>query len=142
MEIKIAKTKQEISDAFAVRKTVFVDEQQVPLEIELDEHEGTATHFVAYNVETPIAAGRIRFFDHFGKIERICVLKPYRKSGIGGQLMNFIEQFALEQGYKTVKLNAQRHAERFYKHLGYLTVSEEFFEAGIPHVTMVKEIKS
>lgn len=141
MDIKIVNTQQQREDAYFVRKTVFVDEQQVPIELEMDEFEEEATHFVVYDKEMPIAAGRLRFLENFAKVERICVLKSYRKSGVGHKLMLFIEQFAIEQGANKLKLHAQTRVENFYKKLGYHTVSEPFMDAGIAHVAMIKEMK-
>lgn len=128
-------------DALFVRRTVFIEEQHVPEEEEIDEFEQDATHFVLYDGEKPVGAGRFRTIDDgVGKIERICILPQYRGRGAGKQLMETIEMFAKEQGIEKVKLNAQTHAEPFYQKLGYDTVSGVFMDAGIPHVTMVKSL--
>ena len=140
MVIKVVESKNELDDAFKVRYTVFVEEQNVPVDLELDEHEEDATHFVAYDNHTPVAAGRIRVLDQNAKVERICVLSSYRKTGLGQKLMNAIEREATQLGLTKTKLNAQITAEGFYKKLGYETVSAEFMDAGIPHVTMIKEL--
>lgn len=128
-------------DALHVRRTVFIEEQHVPEEEEIDKFEQDATHFVLYDGEKPVGAGRFRTIDDgVGKIERICILPQYRGRGAGKQLMETIEMFAKEQGIRKVKLNAQTHAEPFYQKLGYDTVSDVFMDAGIPHVTMVKSL--
>ncbi|SFA42935.1 Predicted N-acyltransferase, GNAT family [Parageobacillus thermantarcticus] len=128
-------------DALHVRRTVFIEEQHVPEEEEIDKFEQDATHFVLYDGEKPVGAGRFRTIDDgVGKIERICILPQYRDRGAGKQLMETIEMFAKEQGIRKVKLNAQTHAEPFYQKLGYDTVSDVFMDAGIPHVTMVKSL--
>jgi predicted GNAT family N-acyltransferase len=127
------------NDALLVRRTVFIEEQHVPEEEEIDEFDQEATHFVLYDEGKPVGAGRFRIVDQgLGKIERICVLPQYRGRGAGKLIMEKIEQFAKEQGIPKVKLNAQTHAEPFYQKLGYETVSDVFMDAGIPHVTMVK----
>ena len=126
-------------DALLVRRAVFIDEQGVSEEEEIDAFERESVHFVLYDDDKPIAAGRFRTIDGVGKIERICVLPSYRGRGIGKQMMEVIEQYA-KQHVTKVKLNAQTHAEPFYKQLGYETVSDVFLDAGIPHVTMVKTI--
>jgi predicted GNAT family N-acyltransferase len=138
--VKIVKTQKELEDAYSVRKTVFVDEQDVPLEEEIDAYEDKAEHFVMYHEGSPIAAGRFRFVDGYGKVERICVLKEARKTGAGKAIMNAIEKYALEKDIHKLKLNAQTHAIPFYADLGYEIVSEEFMDAGIPHKTMLKEL--
>lgn len=140
MAVKIVENEQELNDAFSVRKTVFVGEQHVPEEEEIDQFEDSATHFVLYHEGTPVGAGRFRIFNDYGKVERICVLKKARKCGAGKAIMMKIEQFALAQGLHQLKLNAQTHAIPFYAELGYEVVSEEFLDAGMPHKTMIKKI--
>lgn len=140
MAVKIVENEQELNDAFSVRKTVFVGEQHVPKEEEIDQFEDRATHFVLYHEGTPVGAGRFRILNDYGKVERICVLKKARKRGAGKAIMMKIEQFALAQGLHQLKLNAQTHAIPFYAELGYEVVSEEFLDAGMPHKTMVKKI--
>ncbi|MGM0942464.1 MAG: GNAT family N-acetyltransferase [Bacillota bacterium] len=140
MNIKVVTSQEEIEQAFYVRTVVFVDEQNVPPEEELDAHDESSTHFVVYDDDKPIAASRLRFVDSYGKLERICVLKTYRGKAIGKQLIQAMEAVSLEKGYHKAKLNGQTHAEKFYQRLGYKTISGEFMDAGIPHVTMVKEL--
>jgi predicted GNAT family N-acyltransferase len=136
--VKIVETQKELEDAYSVRKTVFVDEQDVPLDEEIDAYEDEAEHFVMYHEGSPIAAGRFRFVDGYGKVERICVLQEARKTGAGKAIMNAIEKYAREKDIHKLKLNAQTHAIPFYAGLGYEIVSEEFLDAGIPHKTMLK----
>ncbi|TFB15059.1 GNAT family N-acetyltransferase [Filobacillus milosensis] len=140
MNIYRVTKENQLKDAYNVRKIVFVDEQNVPPEMELDEHDETAVHFVGYFEDRPIAASRLRFVDQYGKLERICVLKEERGKHYGIQMINQMEQYLIDQGVKKAKLNAQTHAETFYKILGFQTVSDEFMDAGIPHVTMVKDL--
>ncbi|WP_347550626.1 GNAT family N-acetyltransferase [Pseudalkalibacillus hwajinpoensis] len=140
MLVTIADSKKEMDDAFQVRHTVFVEEQQVPADLEIDEYEKEAIHFVAYDQQKPAAAGRFRVIDGYAKVERICVLSDYRKTGLGKQLMDAIEEQALKMELHKLKLNAQTTAIGFYQKLGYQISSEEFMDAGIPHVTMVKTL--
>ncbi|CRK83436.1 GNAT family N-acetyltransferase [Neobacillus massiliamazoniensis] len=140
MKLKIVENQKELEDAFIVRKTVFVGEQNVPAEEEIDQHEEESTHFVLYQGESLIGAGRFRLVDGYGKVERICVLKEARKTGAGKKIMVGIEDFAFKQGIHKLKLNAQTQAIPFYAGLGYEIVSEEFLDAGIPHKTMMKYI--
>jgi len=140
VEVRIVSTEQEREDAFDVRRIVFIGEQDVPEEEEIDEYEDDAVHFVLYDGEKPAGAGRFRILEGIGKVERICVLKSNRKSGAGVAIMKKIEDYAKEQGVSVLKLNAQTHAIPFYSKLGYETVSEEFLDAGIPHKTMKKSI--
>lgn len=141
MHIKLITNNQELEEAYRIRKTVFVDEQRVPLEEEIDALEPEADHFLLLDDDMPIGAGRFRTVDGYGKVERICVLKDKRKSGAGKAIMEGIEEFAKSKGIDKLKLNAQTQAIPFYSRLGYEVVSEEFLDAGIPHKTMVKHIE-
>ena len=141
MKVKIANTKQEKDHAFQLRTTVFIHEQNVPPEEEIDSFDKEAIHFIGYNDDVPVAASRLRFVEKYGKLERICVLKEQRGKGYGKQLIQAMEKEILKNGYKKAKLNAQTHATEFYEQLGYKIISEEFMDAGIPHVTMVNDLK-
>ncbi|MGA5688107.1 GNAT family N-acetyltransferase [Cytobacillus pseudoceanisediminis] len=140
MEVRVVSSEQELHDAFSVRKQVFINEQNVPEEEEIDQFEDEAVHFVLYNNGMPAGAGRFRTVDGNGKVERICVLKDNRQSGSGKAIMDKIEEHAKKQGLPALKLNAQTQAIPFYEKLGYQVISEEFMDAGIPHRTMKKTI--
>lgn len=136
------KNDAQYADALKVRKEVFIEEQKVPVELEIDEFEQSSIHFVLYDELVPIAAGRLRPLDQTSaKVERICVKKVYRGTGIGKLIMEKIEAIAKEKGLTDLKLNAQTHAEKFYENLGYQTYSDIFMDAGIPHVSMKKSIE-
>jgi predicted GNAT family N-acyltransferase len=140
MEVKVVSNEKELTDAFDVRKKVFVEEQKVPVEEEIDQYEDSAAHFILYQSGEPAGAGRFRIVDGLGKVERICVLAKQRGTGAGKAIMNKIEQHAKSQGVEALKLNAQTHAIPFYTSLGYEVISDEFLDAGIPHKTMKKNI--
>ncbi|UXH45691.1 GNAT family N-acetyltransferase [Rossellomorea vietnamensis] len=140
MIVEVAKTEDQIQEVFHIRKTVFVVEQQVPLEEEIDEYENDSTHFVLYEDNKAVGAGRFRILDGVGKVERVCILKSTRGKGAGRELMLAIEEYAKRQPLSQLKLNAQTYAIPFYEGLGYQVTSEEFLDAGIPHKTMKKTI--
>ncbi|GGF15246.1 N-acetyltransferase [Halobacillus andaensis] len=138
LDLRTVTNEQERQDAFTVRKEVFINEQNVSVEDEHDEYDETATHIVGYIDGEPLMAARLRFVGEYGKFERICVAKSHRGQSLGKQVIEYMEMVTRDGGYQKAKLNAQTHAEGFYKSLGYETVSEEFMDAGIPHVTMIK----
>lgn len=140
MLIETVENDQQLKDAFGVRRTVFIEEQQVPEDLELDEHDDSAVHFIGYENNEPIAAARLRFVEENGKLERICVRKEFRGRSFGRQMIEAMEQQIQKEGLKQAKLNAQTHAEDFYRSLGYETISGQFMDAGIPHVTMIKTL--
>lgn len=128
-------------DALAVRETVFVEEQGVPADIEVDDHEEEATHFVAYDGDEPVGAARLRGLDErTGKVERVAVLAACRDRGVGTALMERLEAVASQRGLETLTMHSQISAEPFYERFGYERVGEEFEEAGIPHVEMHKAL--
>lgn len=140
MKIEQVTTDQQLEDAYSVRKIVFVEEQNVSMEEEMDEFDDVATHFVGYEEGQPISASRLRFVDEYAKLERICMIKSSRGQGLGKQMILHMEGHSKNEGYQKSKLNAQTQALGFYESLGYKVVSEEFMDAGIPHVTMIKEL--
>jgi len=135
---------EELENAFSIRKKVFVNEQGVPLKDELDEFDalnGQCELVLAYFNGQPVGTGRIRFLDGVGKLERICILEPYRKFGIGRKIISALEEIAVEKGNHQVKLHGQTQAEGFYRKLGYQASSAEFIEDGIPHILMIKDLR-
>ena len=139
--VAIATTDHEREDAFSIRKKVFVEEQGVPISLEIDEHDQTATHFVVYTADTPIGAGRLRETDDgTGKVERVCVLPEYRGRHLGNLVMHALEKHAKNSEFEKIVLNAQSYAVPFYEKLGYIITSPEFMDADIPHRAMEKKL--
>ncbi|MEJ8546737.1 GNAT family N-acetyltransferase [Brevibacillus borstelensis] len=133
-----------MQSALSVRRAVFIREQQVPEEIEIDSHDridSETIHFVVYRGEQAVGASRLRpYTPGIGKVERVAILSSERGTGLGRLLMLAMEETARRQGFKGLKLNAQTHAQRFYEKLGYSPVGEVFEEAGIEHIAMEKAI--
>lgn len=130
-------------DALALRHLVFVEEQGVPENIEIDKYDNDLQTivFLIYNdTNQPIATGRMRIIDEYGKAERICVLKSQRGNGCGKKIIQAIEKECIKCDLKGVKLHSQERAIIFYEKLGYKVISEAFFEANIKHYEMVKNL--
>ncbi|GHV35859.1 GNAT family acetyltransferase [Bacteroidia bacterium] len=129
-------------DAVEIRYKVFVEEQQVSPEIELDENEALCVHFVLYNEENrAVATARILPNKNgIATLQRMAVLKEYRKNGYGRDVIVAVEEFARKQQFYEIILHAQLTAKDFYEKMGYLPFGAEFDEAGIKHVSMKKEI--
>lgn len=139
--VKVVSTEEELQLAYEVRKKVFVDEQGVPEHLELDDFDATAIHFIVQTNRETIGAARLRELDSgVGKIERVSIVKEQRGKNLGILIMQHIEQYAREHGWKKLKLNAQVYALPFYEKLGYVITSPEFLDAYIPHRAMEKEI--
>jgi predicted GNAT family N-acyltransferase len=133
--------------ALAVRRTVFVDEQGVPEELELDAYDDdpATVHLVAYDGTEAVGAARLRPYDdaeRVGKVQRVAVRADRRGEGWGRDLMARVERVARERGYERLVLDVQTHARGFYERLGYTVDDEtEFMDAGIPHVAMGKRVE-
>ena len=122
-----------------IRFEVFVREQGVPAEIELDEHDPLSLHAVAYTQEqTPVGTGRLLPDGHIG---RIAVLRQARGAGVGGRVLDALVKQGFDQGHKKLLLHAQIHAKDFYHARGFAAQGEAFMEAGIAHIMMTREAK-
>ena len=142
LHIQLATTPDAIIDHFALRKTIFIEEQGVSETLEMDGLDDQATLILAKMNHQPIGCARYRLLENYIKVERVGVLKDYRGQGIGQAIMTFIEQeIASSSPILTIKLHAQDHAISFYHHLGYQDFGEPFYEAGILHQAMIKHIE-
>ncbi|WP_225046954.1 GNAT family N-acetyltransferase [Lacticaseibacillus kribbianus] len=124
-------------DALAIRQTVFVEEQHVPADLEVDADEARAIHFVAYENGLALATARLLPEDYGYHVQRVAVLRPYRHHGVGEALLAHLAEFATAHGATALRLGAQVQAIGLYMRLGYQpTVRPEFIEAGIHHREM------
>ena len=127
----------ERATCLAIRTAVFVHEQGVPLDEEIDEHEATATHLLAFVDGRPVGTLRWRVVPSAtAKIERVAVLCEARGLGIGRLLMGEVLRQIAATGIGSAVLNAQTGASTFYLRLGFQLDDEPFDEAGIEHVRM------
>ncbi|MBL7004103.1 MAG: GNAT family N-acetyltransferase [Gammaproteobacteria bacterium] len=116
-----------------IRTAVFINEQQVPEELEIDEQDQTCLHIVALIEGIVVATGRLLDDGHIG---RMCVLKGFRNQGIGLTMLELLIDAAEDKGIKEVKVNAQLTALSFYQQVGFHICSDTFVDAGIAHKSM------
>lgn len=143
MYIEKIKTDEQLQLAFSIRTKVFVEEQNVPVEEELDNFDvldGECQHVLLTKDDVAVGTGRVRLIEQYGKLQRVAILKEYRQYGFGKVIILKLEQLAAELGATKAKLDAQVHAIGFYEKLGYTVQSDVFMDAGIEHVLMVKEL--
>ena len=133
LEIRLLDWQSAQADAKPIRFEVFVDEQRVPAEIELDEHDASCVHAVAYSAGKAIGTGRLLPDGHIG---RMAVLKSQRGKGIGKALLRTLVDAARRRGDREVLLSAQVHAVGFYRAEGFQPEGPVYEEAGIPHQAM------
>ncbi|CAD5377572.1 GNAT family acetyltransferase YjcF [Pseudomonas sp. OF001] len=136
LTVRIADWHADNADLRRIREAVFVVEQEVPPELEWDAEDVDAVHFLAF--EGDFAVGTARLLPD-GQIGRVSVIKDWRGLHIGEMLMQAAIAEAERRGLRRQMLTAQAHAVRFYERLGFRVASEEFLEAGIPHVDMVRD---
>ncbi len=148
LRVVLATTEQERSAGFELRRRVFVEEQGVPAEIELDERDADAEHFLALVegmvaaagrlvVEPPGYAGLDPALGPVAHLGRLAVDRARRGSGLGALLVRTMVQRARERGLAVAYLGAQTHAVAFYEGLGFAVFGEPFDDAGLPHRHMV-----
>ena len=121
----------------AIRRKVFIDEQHVPEQLEWDEDDDDATHFLARIGNRNVACARLTAD---GKIGRMAVLEQYRNQGIGQRLLQQVIAHARDEAYPTLYMHAQASAMGFYEKAGFTVSGEPFMEAGIPHREMCLQL--
>lgn len=119
--------------AAPIRFSVFVEEQGVPREIELDAMDAQCVHAVVFEDGLAVATGRLLPDGHIG---RMAVLKAWRGRGIGGLVLGKLVEHARARGDREVMLSAQAHALGFYRAQGFVEEGAEYLEAGIRHQAM------
>ncbi len=117
-----------------LRFAVFVEEQNVPAEIELDSFDALSVHAVAFDASgEAVGTGRLLPDGHIG---RMAVAKPARGAGVGSALLGALMDEARRRGHAYAMLSAQKHAVAFYRKHGYSPHGGEYDDAGIPHIDM------
>lgn len=122
------------AQASRIRFAVFVEEQRVPPEIELDDMDVRCVHALAYAPDgTAIGTGRLLPDGHIG---RMAVIRDWRGRGVGSAILESLVRAAASRGDSRVVLSAQTHALDFYRRHGFVAEGEVYEEAGIPHQAM------
>jgi predicted GNAT family N-acyltransferase len=151
LEVFLVRSTADMEQALALRRRVFIDEQAVPEDIEMDQYDviaggdddrTAAQHVLAKLDGWPVATGRLILDDSDARphIGRVAVLPEYRGRGFGRVVMAGLHDLARKQGATAVTLAAQLHAIGFYEKLGYEARGEVFLDAGIEHRWMDIEL--
>jgi putative N-acetyltransferase (TIGR04045 family) len=138
--VRVASDPGDLAGAVEVRRAVFVQEQGVPEELEMDDLDALAVHLAALSGRQVVGTARLYPDGSVWHIGRVAVLAHWRGQGIGQALMRLAEQVAADRGASKLTLNAQLPVVEFYLRLGYQVVSEPFLEAGIAHRTMDRPV--
>ena len=140
--VKQAITEAEMAALRALRMAVFIEEQGVPEELEIDALDALAYHAVACVGDAIIGTGRLLVLPGGDAlIGRMAVQIDVRRIGVGGHVLQFLEAAAVKLGVSEVIVHAQTYVSEFYSRAGYNTEGEPFDEAGIQHIIMRKPLK-
>lgn len=138
-EIKWMRGSLDLEDPYYVRREVFIKEQNVPEDEEIDAADSVSWHVVVYENSRPVATGRIFKDGETWLIGRIAVLKEYRGKQLGKLVVEKLLERAVELEAKEVHVHAQTYATVFYEKLGFVAYGETFLEADIEHIGMLKK---
>jgi len=139
LTIKKVNNKNDFEKVIDIRKNVFIKEQNVPYDIEIDGLDSTSEHFIAYLNDETIGCARIRTEKSVAKLERIAVIKKYRGKGFGTKLTKFLIEYCKKERFDEIVLHSQTQVVDFYRKLGFKTRGKTFFEADIEHIEMYKK---
>ena len=138
---KLVTTDEEMRDALEVRRQVFVQEQGVSEDLEYDGQDEEALHMVVKNEGRVIGTARVRFLaNNQAKIERLAILKPFRRRGIGSNIFSFLKQELKSRQTEQIIIHAQCAIIAFHKSCGFKEVGSPFWEAGIKHRKMQMQL--
>ena len=142
LDIRFTQNNKDMLSCLNLRRTVFIEEQNVPENEEVDGDDPDCDHILLTVSDIPVGAARLKYYNDFIKVQRVCVLKNYRGQGIGSNMINFIIRHVEKNDIRSsVRLGSQIHALEFYKRLGFIEFGEEYLDAGILHKDMEFQIK-
>jgi predicted GNAT family N-acyltransferase len=127
VSVRVARSFDELVQAYVIRALVFVGEQACPYAEEFDGNDAVATHLVAYIGEEPVGAIRIRWFAEFSKLEHAAVLGPYRKVGVLRHLTERAVEIAVRKGYRLMYGTSQSERLPVWLSLGFTVVDKPRF---------------
>ncbi|CUH74735.1 GNAT family N-acetyltransferase [Tropicibacter naphthalenivorans] len=128
------------AECFALRRTVFIEEQGFTEADEWDDLDASAVHLVKHVKDQPVATARLIPQGDAGRIGRICVLKTARGLGLGAELVRYGIEYFASKGAKRVVLGAQVRAQGFYAKLGFTPIGAVYDDGGVPHQEMERAL--
>lgn len=132
--VRLADWREASATLTSIRTAVFVIEQDVPADLEMDGRDGECAHALAESSSgEAIGTGRLM---PDGRIGRMAVLAPWRGKGVGAAILEALMAEARRRGFRETHLHAQSHAKDFYARHGYIVEGDEYLEAGIAHIGM------
>ncbi len=139
---KLVTSDGDMRAAFAVRRQVFVEEQGISEELVFDDRDGKALHMVVKNRDTVVGTARVLLLaDKRAKLERMAILRPFRRKGIGSGVISFLNGELRKRQIEQVVLHAQSEAVAFYRSCGFEESGLPFWEAGMKHRKMLRRTR-
>ncbi len=139
--VVLSSSDREFASCAAIRHEVFVLEQHVPDEEEMDDLDERAIHVLATMEGAPVGTGRLILESaETARIGRMAVLRDRRRQGIGRAMLERLTEIAVARGVRTLTLAGQLHAIPFYERFGFVAEGGIFLDAGIEHRTMRKQL--
>ena len=135
-EIRLIRDDAEYNEILKVRKIVFIQEQNVPSQIEFDGLDKESIHVIIKLNNKTIGCARIRTINGNVKLERIVILKEFRGKGFGKKLVEYLISYCKQIEPKEIIIYAQYNLKDFYRKFGFKTRGNTFMEAGIKHIEM------
>lgn len=134
--VRLGDWRELAAQATPIRFEVFVDEQKVPADMELDEFDAQSCHALALAGAEVVGTGRLLPDGHIG---RMAVLADWRGRGVGAALLQALINEAERLGMRRLVLSAQTHALGFYLRFGFVPEGDVYDEAGLPHQAMLRQ---
>ncbi len=137
--IRPVTNRAEMFVAWSIREQVFVQEQNVPLELEKDELDESATHVLAFLDGEAVGTGRIYQDDlnlSVAKLGRVAVLPHARGNGVASAIIEGLLEYACENSFEKIEIHSQLEVIKLYEKFGFRKTGSIFEEAGIPHQEM------
>lgn len=131
LRVALARSDAELAAAREIRRAVFIEEQGVPAELEVDGLDPTCEHFLVFRDGAPVGTARLRQIDDGWKLERVAVLREHRRHACGALLVEHILRYV--PAAASIHIHAQESALGFWQRAGFLARGPTFDEAGIPH---------
>jgi predicted GNAT family N-acyltransferase len=141
LEIRRAASAEDRGACMRIRMEVFVDEQRVSPEEEIDGLDDICMHYIAFSGSGPVATARVIPKGSTAKVGRVAVLRAMRGLRIGFDLMRFVLRDCASEGFTEAALDSQTYAIPFYERLGFAAEGDEFLDAGIPHYRMRRSLE-
>ena len=127
VSVTVARSVEEMMQAFAIRAAVFLSEQHCPYAEEFDGNDFSATQFLGYVDGEPASTCRMRYFADFAKLERVAVRREFRRYGIAAEMIDFALELCRQKGYRKIYGHAQDRLVPFWQKFGFEPINEERF---------------